>query len=210
MKGWEIMKVSWLDVSKEYENTMTGVTLFLEDVKEYLDTHSQYILEKMACNGKEIFDDYYENLGENVEEIQEVIVYMKTICQISDEMMQEAQAYLQRAIPYIEQLADTFYNLPSEEDWGSLADMAEGLQWLHQFSDVVKRTGDTHYHNTEAYKDIDGKMKEVIEQINTALEASDTVTVADVIRYELVPLLVEFKMEIEKTLDHDIVRADLN
>jgi len=122
---------------------------------------------------------------------------MSTI-QFDYEQIREGLDYLERALPEVESLADEFYQGAESNTWDKFDLFLEGLQWLAQLTHSLQNPKTVA--NWANYQRAATELLKKLGELDTALQVGDQVLMADLIKYELYPLLEELRFQLEKTL----------
>lgn len=179
--------------TRQFENTNEALIELVEEVNTYVK-ETDLIFSHLMINGTEVYEAHYQYLLDQLLTLEEVIVVLKQATEVVTELQQSLNDYLDRALPIINQLSDQFYQGESEEGWSDIADLAEGLEWI--LSAVQTLENYTENETKLYYNGIAGKLQLNLQELLEAIEARDTVTIADIIQYELVEALTELKQSI--------------
>jgi len=128
--------------------------------------------------------------------------------QIITETVHSMVSYLERALPEISGLASEFYQGADESTWDTFSHFLDGMGWL--MSVLEELSNPELLENSEGvtlkYQDISGNIRELQE----ALENSDLIAIADILRYEMIPVLETLKEEMADASNSRVVPDDLN
>lgn len=153
----------------------------------------------MVINGAEIFGDYENFIKENLEQIEEIQVVLRTPAQLQTEVFLSVHEYLERALPGIKDLVEEFYQGPKDESWTKLAQLLEGLQSINQITLLIDQSK-SQPENWPEYKEIYRKLEAELANLNEAMEDSNLVLFADLLNYEVLPLLEALGEEVKKII----------
>ncbi|WP_139325421.1 hypothetical protein [Domibacillus enclensis] len=165
----------------------------MEKINEQI-SRTQKVFSHLRVDGLDLYENHYQYLLDEVESIHDVHIVLLEREEMAAELQLSLNDYLTRAIPVMEQLADSFYQGAKAEDWDSFSNLADGFQWILGALQTL-----TQYADEEAasyYVDIREKITSILEELMNATEAQDTVTIADMIQYEVVETLVELKQNV--------------
>lgn len=181
------------------------VTLLRPTVRQVLDDiqkalHEDCYYSHMIADGKEIYEDCATYLKGHLEEISDLVIKTKTLEFFIQDNLVLAKDYLDHAIPGTIRLADKFYQSPSSEDWKSLTDLLTGIQWLDQLVTTVSQAGKLP-GNGSRYLAIRASLNEKLAGFEDALKAQDNVLIADLVLYEVLPILKDLSGEIGQSLE---------
>jgi len=153
----------------------------------------------MVIDGVEIFGDYANFIRDNMDQIKEIEVILRTPAQLQHEVFLSVHEYLGRAVPGIRELVEEFYQGPKDESWTKLAQLFEGLQSINQITDLIGQSA-VKPENWPEYMEIYKKLETELSALNEAMEGSDLVLFADLLNYEILPLLEALGQEVEKII----------
>lgn len=187
------MKVYFQEETKRYENTSEAITELVKDINSFIEK-TNMIFSHLDIDGVEVYEDHEQYLLNELSSVEEIKLILKTMEDVAAELQQSLTDYLDRALPVMENLSDQFYQGESEEAWNDFADLADGLQWIisavQTLSQFVEDEVQTYYSS------VSRKLESVLQELLEALEAKDTVTIADMIQYEIVETLAELKQNV--------------
>lgn len=188
-----IMKVYFHEEIKQIENTNDAITELLEDINSYLEK-TDLIFSHLNIDSIDVYEYHEQYLLDKLDSIEKIIVILKTTEEVAAELQQSLNEYLERALPVIENLSDQFYQGESEQVWIDFADLTDGLQWIISAVQTLSRfVGD---EVKTYYSSVSEKIESVLQELLEALEVKDTVTIADMIQYEIVETLAELKQNV--------------
>lgn len=101
--------------------------------------------------------------------------------------------YLDRFIDASIELSKKFYGELTEETWNGFSDFIQGLDWIIkalEFNIVLFQNGG---EDIPEYLLIIENLGAVVTEMDQSLEQQDFVAVADLIQYEIIPLLQKFR-----------------
>lgn len=184
----------------EFNNSESGLEMLLKAIEEATDSTGQ-ILSHLIIDGVAVYDEYWEYLETNLENVQKVQVELQSIRGIMQEILESTTAYLDRAIPALEKLAESFYSEVNTDTWQSLSDFLEGLQWLEQsreamdalpgLADIVE-----DYEQWNRYCQNMQELQAVATELNEPLQNADYVSVGDLLLYEVLSQMKEVRKNI--------------
>mgnify|MGYP000867897554 FL=1 len=208
------MKIYVLDKVLEYSNNQTEIDKLFNDIDSII-SESKYTLSHLEIDGVEVYDDFYNYFLDNIRNIQDVKVITKTFKEFSREILNTTAEYLENAIPEIQILSDEFYKSPTEESWGKLTDLIEGIKWIMDTFVMVDKSGDIEnivksYEIWNHYvKDI-YSLRELLDEFEDILENEDLVSIADILSYEVGPLFKEMLNKLNELVDREANSSDFS
>ena len=179
----------------------------IEKINELLADH--YYYSHLIVDGKEIYEQLESFLIESLDSISTIELVVKTVREFVDEVLIMAKDYLTDAIPEMTSLADGFYQSPTSENWGEFSNMLEGMQWLNQTINLIDKSKERPANWNECIK-LAAEFEMELKNLEQAVENTDSVLIADIIQYELLPVYEALLIEVNTTIDTEVTRNDLN
>lgn len=139
-------------------------------------------------------DTIYEGLEEvlrlKMDSITQFEVIGITATVFTADLIITAQHYIQSALPQIQGVITNFYNQDSSEHWSDLNDLLGSLQWMFTMNDAVSSSiaCPKEWHIMQIPFT---KIQNVLQEFLEALENQDQVLIADMLNYEIQPILEE-------------------
>lgn len=208
------MKIYVLDKVLEYENSENAIDDMFNEIDNII-SESNYTFSHLEIDGVEIYADFYDYFLDNIRNIQEVKVIAKTFKEFSREILNTTASYLENVIPEIQILSDEFYKSPTEESWGKLADLIEGIKWIMDTFVIVDKSGEVEnivkdYETWNLYvKDI-YSLRELLGEFEEILQNEDLVSTADILSYEVGSLFEEMLDKLNGLVDREPNSSDFN
>lgn len=187
------MRVHFPDQIKEYSNTNEDIHTAVEEINTVV-SRTEKVFSHLQVDGVDIYENHYQYLLDEAESIGDIHIVIVDKTQMASELQQSLNEYLDRSIPVMGKLVDSFYRGASAEGWDGFSNLAEGLQWILGALQTLAQ-----YSDEEAaayYTEVQEKIASVLEELMDAIEAQDTVTIADTIQYEIVETLAELKQKV--------------
>lgn len=179
----------------------------VEKINELLADN--YFFNHIIVDGVVVYDDPEQYLSDEFLKIEKLEVITRTATEFKNDILLTAEEYLKRAEPEMTLLADGFYQNPESEHWTSFADMLDGVQWLNQIITSLDGIA-KNPRNWDEYIKLRSILEMQIQALEEAVENGDTVLIADIIQYELIPLYNSLKNQIQTTIDTEGSRNDVN
>lgn len=197
--------------------------LFKEQVIEFIKTpfaeevidktnellEDNYFFSYFIADGKEIHEDPETFLTTNLQGIFSLEIIALTAKDFINDLLLSAEEYTKRAVPHISTLSVEFYNNPSATIWTDLAELFEGIQWLSSMVETISQSSACPSNWNEELSPTSAMQVE-LGNLEKALENTDTVLIADMLKYEILPAFEALAVEIEKAIDTEGTRPDLN
>ncbi|KJE26195.1 hypothetical protein LG52_3223 [Geobacillus kaustophilus] len=171
----------------EYRNDRTELDAMFQQISRMVSEAGRQ-LSHLVIDGVEVYDDVETYIEERIDSIRTIDVVAVTMEEYIRDVFQTMHSYLMRSLPEIERIIDEFYQTPSEDTWVRFEQMLEGIQWIDQAlywlaehrNDMIDRQTLVRIRETLA---------ESLRQLLQAVEADDAIFIADLIQYEIKPLL---------------------
>lgn len=180
------MKVSIMDEVKEVKNTHTAFEQ-IEGIINDSITNSGFYLSHMNIDGVEIFTDYEFYIEDHLSHIENIKIEVKSTEEFADEILTSIYDYAQRAVSEIKVLSEAFYHSPSAETWGSLHDLIEAIQWMHEAINSINNEN-KQPANWNSYLSIIKEFESIFPNLMEALETKDSILTGDILQYEIAPV----------------------
>lgn len=191
----------WIgNTMSEFENSETGLEMLMQAIEEAVNS-SGLILSHLLVDEVAVYDEHWDYLETNLENIQKVQVELQSLSELMREILQSTILYLERSLPALEKLAESFYSEVNADTWQDLSDFLEGLQWLVQSietMDGVSGLADivADYEQWNRYSKAVRELQPIAAELDEPLQHEDYVGVGDVLLYEVVPLMQELLQNI--------------
>lgn len=190
----------------EYKKTPSSDEV-IEKINELLKQNDYF--SHFIADGIEIYEEHETYLNLNLDRIEKLEVITKTEREFVNDILLSAEDYLKRAKPELATLPDEFYANPTPDTWTTFSQFIEGVQWLDEMLSVVSNSNERP-KNWDMYAELSQTMQAELANLGEAVENGDNVLIADIIQYELISNFEALEAEIEKTIDTEGMRYDLN
>ena len=168
------------------------------------------ILDGMSVDGRQVQEDFEDYIHERIRNIRIVEVHAIPWREWMDESLIMALQYLGRAIPNVQRLSDDFYRGNTEDTWQTLEQLLEGIQWLAELIHNLEQKGTQYYPSWDTSISLAFSLRGLLDDLEEAMTTSNLVSVADVLAYQVKPLLETLGQDIQRTVDTEVKRYDLN
>ncbi|MEK5071466.1 hypothetical protein [Sporosarcina sp. FSL K6-1508] len=188
-----------------------GQTLLVEEVLEKINAFLQddFYFSHFIVDGKEVFEDPEAFLNMNSTAIESLEIISVSAKEFINNLLLSAEEYTKRAVPHITTLADEFYNNPSPSSWAELGELFEGIQWLSTMIETVEKSVVRPSNWSEVLTPTLAMQNE-LKNFEEALKNTDTILIADMLHYEILPVFEALAAEMKITIDTEGTRHDLN
>ncbi len=150
------------------------------------------LVHYVIINNQIMYDGYEEYIMNNLNTINElniVTLSRQESIQVTEKTLDE---YLDRFLDASMALSKQFYGSVAEETWSDFSDFIQGLDWIIkalEFNIVLfNNEGEAKFYQLTIEN-----LGAVVADMDQSLEQQDHVAVADLIQYEIIPLLQKFR-----------------
>lgn len=209
-----MLKIYIEDQVLESRNDIKEIDNIFSEIDNIINKSSK-ILSYMIIDNFEVYQDFYDYFLENIRVIQEVKVIALTYKELVHDILISAFEYIKRVPEKIEELANKFYKNSERQTWNDLNDLLGGITWIINtfFSiDQDKRLKDvvSNYKSWNLYAKEIFALKEILPDLEIALENNDNVTIADILLYEILPIFNEIGERLLELVKMEGKLDDLN
>lgn len=185
------MKIEILNKAIEMENSHESIKWLLEEIDDILKEPERVFLG-MNIDGTEVYEDYYNYISERLDSIKFIIVEIRTTKEMILDTLNTTVEYLNRALPEIENLAGGFYNTPNTGTWERFRQFLEGIKWLNSTISFFDNNSNL-YDGLNEYVSYAKRLPDIFRELIQAYKSSDMILMADLLSYEIIPLLQSMK-----------------
>ncbi len=195
------MKIYILDKVLEYGNDKSNIDGLFQEIDSILEK-SDYYFSHLVIDDLEIYEDYNDYFLDNIRNIREVKVVSSTLKELAENIMVTTIDYLNRAIPEINILSNEFYKTPTKQSWDKFSDLLEGIEWIidsfisidinERLKDIVSSYEQWNNYAKEIYS-----LQEQLVELEEIMGNQDTVSMADILSYEINPLFENMREKLE-------------
>lgn len=195
------MKLIIGDQMWELDNSETGIEEMIKLLEEKIFSVADQFFSHLLIDGIAVYDDLAGYLRENINDIGQIRAKFLTVGEYIHEFLLSTEDYLNRAIPAVQQLADSFYNQVDSESWLQVNYLLEGIQWLLETFETIDSFPNLtglidDYQLWNIYSQSLRELQESVTKLDEPLKFADHVTVGDVLLYEIKPALEKMKTSI--------------
>lgn len=194
-----MMKLKVLDNEYTFENNESGTNELITKINVLLNEKG-LLFSHLVIDGQEVYTEHADYLLDNIEDIIEVELVVSTVEEFVSNLLVSLNEYTKRGIPEIERIADEFYQAPSEQTWETLNLLLEGIGWIYQTIKSIDATK----HNVVGWEELLKSMATFdveLPNLLEALENKDSILIADIIQYEILPQFQIINTETEKNFE---------
>lgn len=202
------MEIKILEDTIELNNEISSIEI-MKIINEHLQMHD-LILEWMIVDGRQVQEDFEEYLHDWVRENSIVEVNTIPWKEWMDNTLILALQYIERAIPGVQKLSDDFYRGDTVDSWRTLEQLFEGIQWLAELIHNLEQKGNQYYPSWDTSISLAFSLRELLDNLEEAITNLNFVLIADGLAYQVKPLLETLGQDIQRTVDTEVKRYDLN
>ena len=202
------MEIKIIDDTISLNNEISAFEI-MNIINEFLHVHD-LILDGITVDGRLVREDFEEHLNERIREIKIIEIHTIPWKEWMDDALIMALKYLERAIPGVRKLSDDFYRGKSEDAWQTLEQFLEGMQWMSELIYKLELKGKQYYPSWDTSISLAFSLRGLLANLEEPLTTSNYVVVADVLAYQVKPLLESLGQDIQRTVDTEVKRYDLN
>lgn len=156
------------------------------------------ILERIEVGNGTYYDDVFEHVDNGYQDDKEITVYFRNLEIHLEDVMFTTHEYLERAIPLIETLGESFYGKEDDMKWSLLNEFVEGLGFV---KDVVSAMYSANMIKEDNQSILaPASINKNITELTRAIQVKDYILIGDLIVYEFKPLYEEIFDQINKEL----------
>ncbi|RKD76522.1 hypothetical protein ATL39_0741 [Sinobaca qinghaiensis] len=156
--------------------------------------NKDYYFSHFNVDNTSVFDSYEQYFEENFQSVERVEAVFKTASEFVIESLHSMESYLERLLPEIKIFVGELYS--SEADIGSnkTLQLLEGIQWIHR---VIKNTDQLEVRPKDWNNLLISvtSLEMVVKDMEEVFENQDTIVFADLLQYEIEPLLIDIKKQ---------------
>jgi hypothetical protein len=175
-------------------NGTDSLATMLEGLNSDLAKGGRFIAS-LLVNGEEVVDSIAEK-SRRLDGIDSIEITTETPVRLVGKILDEGQNYIEGLRDCLMKVAGHFTS-GSECADDSFAEAVQGLQWFVQMTDFIECTLNLDFQkllrNGRPVAEYVNSLNGILQEIVNAQEGSDPVLLADIIEYDLVPHLEEWK-----------------
>ncbi|MEK4146242.1 hypothetical protein NST02_04020 [Robertmurraya sp. FSL W8-0741] len=179
------MKLTILDQIYMFDNETNVTEKIIEKINSIISEKNLFF-SHLIIDGQEVYEDHEEYMLAKIEDVKEIEAIVKTVQELIDDVLITLDDYTSRAIPEIKRLVNEFYQIPSENTWLSLTYLLDGIDWLYQSLKKIDQIKHSIVNWGKFVKSI-AVFEVELPNLMEAIENKDSILIADIIQYEILP-----------------------
>ncbi len=204
------MNFKILEFSQDLPLTEDALLIIVEKINVFKDERS-LLFSHMVINGEAKYTDALDYIAANIENIREIEAVLQTKSQYVSRLILELYGVLEQSISQIISLGKLFV-FNNNEIWNELASFINEMQYLVQvYNEILKYRQELNSNHSDidwrviesAYNSFTGGLA----VMNSYVEINDTVLVADMILYEIVPSLEKIHAILGERIEKEVNNA---
>ena len=208
------MVIKIMDINRVFENKNSEISKIFDFINSTLE-EKKVFLKSLEIDGIELYEDYYEYFIENINFIEEVKVNFQILSELVRDTLNSSYEYIERAVPLIEALSNSFRKGPTEKSWNELENLFSGIEWiLESYSNIDKYSNlneliSNYYIWNEYVVEIE-KLRLTLKDFFDAVRNKDSVLISDILVYEINPIFQAMYDKLTKMNNKDVNIKDVN
>ncbi|MDQ0159651.1 hypothetical protein [Alkalibacillus salilacus] len=185
-------------------NNNTSVLAEMESkINTYI--HNQKLhFSHYVVDGIEVFENQAEFFNKNIERIETVEAVVLTMEQFIQNVIDTVQQYLKQALPAIDEFTEHLYDGSEEIGSNKTVQLTQALDWIIQSVITIDSIPQkpTDWDTIVQYAT---DLKPILQEIVEVLEKRDPVLFADILQYEVSPVLEVIEEKLQDMMNHENV-----
>lgn len=176
----------------------------LDEILKHVESaylRPNHVIRQVQVDGLPLFPDGLAantfNLSEGTEKREKVEITTGSLREIAHDSLLEAISYLDRIEGVIPSLASSFQVYPGPEAFENLKELYTGFYWLNVLLDRLKTSFEIPFGNIllqgAPLREYHQRFISILRQLVDSQEKGDFVLVADLLEYELLPIIPVWK-----------------
>lgn len=198
------MQIKLLDQVFECYNQISALESVFEEINQVLIETNQN-LKCFEIDGIELYEEYDQYIVDHIEDIQTIVIKVKTLKELVDDTFLLIKDYVTRGVPEIDTLADEFYHDVNQETWNKFTHLLDGLHFVINSLSSVSENQDCYYNASQFIVVHNNLLKQIV-MLQEAMESQDRVRLCDVLIYEIIPSFTALQYEINKNIQYGQVQ----
>lgn len=192
------MDIIFMDTNYTIDSNQMTVESFWNKVNDDLAT-KQRIISYILIDDVEVYNMIYETLEENWDSANKIYIEVISYEELVNDVLSSIIQYTTNGVPMVTELAESFYTRASGEDWMKLTDLFEALQWIINSTNEIQQLVDmTNNSIFTEYVEALSLIQNIIPEFLEGLENQDTVVIADLLTYEIIPNFEVMGMQLKR------------
>ncbi|GAF67096.1 hypothetical protein BTS2_4005 [Bacillus sp. TS-2] len=202
------MKLTVNEKNYQFDNDIQVLNDMSAKINQEIEG-SGLFFSHFLIDGELVYEGYEDYFIQHIQTINSVEVILLSTKEMLNGLLLSFEQYLVNASPEINQLVQDFYQNPTAESWLQFERLLEGIQWIAE----VVTTIDKHENDIKSwdeYLKAIAQLQVELQQLMEALENKDSVLLADILQYEIIPIFDLLKKLTTETIDEQFERKGIS
>ncbi|KYG33702.1 hypothetical protein [Alkalihalobacillus trypoxylicola] len=202
------MKLTVNAKNYQYDNDIQVLNDMSAKINQEIED-SGLFFSHFLIDGELVYEGYEDYFIQHIQTIHSVEVILLSTKEMLNGLLLSFEQYLANASPEVNQLVQDFYQNPTAESWLQFERLLEGIQWIAE----VVTTIDKHENDIKSWDEyLKGiaQLQVELQQLMEALENKDSVLLADILQYEIIPIFDLLKKLTTETIDEQFERKGIS
>ncbi|MED5018438.1 hypothetical protein P9847_14105 [Paenibacillus chibensis] len=155
---------------------------------------NERLIYLVEINGESMFSNYEQYIIDNIGNIQNINIRTFSRAESIEDTERSLDEYIDRFLVASLQISGNFYGDLSENHWNEFSDFITGLDWIIKALEFDRLLVQQELGSIPDYLSILDILESNIVDMEKNLESKDYVAVGDIIEYEMIPALRNFRM----------------
>lgn len=159
----------------------------LNKVIHHINQQGQ-VVKSITIDGNDVTGSMERYIEAHHDRIQTITIESINPDGVIEEIVEGTVDYLQRIHQATETISDAFYGEVTDEVWGMLTQLSEGLTFAVQSMQMIAEHRKERLSDSKLSEELALFVQSIeaqVAEINQAIEEQDTVLIGDIIRYEM-------------------------
>lgn len=145
------------------------------------------IVQEVHIDGVPYYNNYNEYILEHIGSIQNITIQSVPEAELMSEIMSELKSYIPKLLQAFDSISELLYGEMTEEEWGFVAQLTEGMQWASQSLHALRN----HFERTLSYPrllesiiNFESESEKLAAEMDQFMDNNDLTAVGDQLKYE--------------------------
>lgn len=159
------------------------------------------LINNVEIDGNIFYSDYENYIVENYKTIHDIRINTLSKSESIYETLLTMQEYLERFVPEALKIADYFYGSLSDSQWNEFSELILGIDWILKSIDFMKILYNHNDPSIQIHLEFFNKFAPYVQELESSISHEDYTNTGDIIQYEIVPLIEQYKVNILKDVE---------
>lgn len=175
-------------------NNIQEMDQFWRDITKQIGENQKYI-KFVEIDGLTVYDGYELQIVQNFEKIQSLNIVTISSKESLIESWDSLVQYCTKVLDYLPGIYRPLYADAEQTQWEQVISLLEGMEWIVQtieFSRLLMEQTGQLKESKSLIEQIQNSLQEHFVVMDQLLKEEDLIGFADVLQYEIEPLLIKF------------------